>query len=1123
MNKIKQSHLWNKTIQFEINDTYDNIDKACKARLDLFHLPSVNNYNKILYLDTDILVKDSINKVFDVCIEDLLYVLEEGVFDCNSDYWGKTLFGNEQYADKSAFTSGILLFNHCEKIKELFNKIIEDMIKRPYTFSFFDQPYIVYNAFKYNLFNNKILKALVVNNDHYIHSNKVIHHFPGGPGIYEHKIVKMNVFLNELKDFTIHTTINKAKFYIDTYLVPIIINCGELLEGNIFMLHHTLNYTNLFLNKTKNISNMVLNTNIKRVMEIGFNSGFSALLMLLTNPTMSISCFDLGEHKYTLPCYEKMKETFGDRLQITIGDSTQTLAKVNDTYDLIHIDGGHSTEVATSDIVHSYRLSKQGTILIMDDYDFGNLHHLWDSYIIKYNLKKLHIHVYESPHHDIKYVCKPNIPKILFQTNKTTPDTYVLDMIRCKLGSEWKYEFYNDADVIQFFMNNPIDEFPDILQKYNSIKKGAHKADLFRYYYLYLNGGFFMDSDAMLYVNIDTIVKDYDFVSVNSCHPGVIFQGILGASVKNKLIQKALQEAYNTDPTILDNDYHHFCKQLYNIIQENNFGYTIKLYEEKRINHDESHDILDGETVLFKHYWKHKIIPKPNNLILFETKYGKIFLNKKDKYFVDIFSKNKYWDDHQLCLLRDKYIPNDKNILEIGGHSGTSTLFYSTILKENNIIYTFEPQKQMFTILNKNVEVNNLNKKIKTFNLALFCKTGQIHMHSEDLDGPSKGNIHILESENKDINYGGVCLGKNGELTHCLKLDEFDAENIGYIHCDAQGAEPFIFSCATQFIKKHRPVILYEDINLYGNYLFDIINTSYPEFIDNSKFDIKKYCVNELGYYHIQNFNNSGFDSLLLPYLYTDWNQYNKNELHEFDYRILTTYKTHQLIRVGPNEDGGYVIANGIDYDLFISCGIANDIRFEEAFLDIHKIKCIAFDGTIERFPSHRNSMEWIPKNIGFSNTGKTTNLKEYIKNNNKIFLKMDIEGSEFNWLDCMTENELEKFSQIVIEVHWPFDMYRMNMLKKLNTSHYIVHIHGNNYCDRDIPKNMPSGRTYDGTVTINHPIMPPIKLPEVFEVTYINKKLCDSFVEMTETQFPTILDYPNNPRAPDIYFSIPI
>jgi predicted O-methyltransferase YrrM len=407
MNKIKQSHLCDdEKIKFEINDTYDNIDKACKARLDLFNLPSITNYNKILYLDTDILVKDNINKVFDVCKEDILYVLEEGEINSDYDYYGKTLFGNEidNYEDKTAFTSGILLFNNCEKIKDLFNKINEDIVKRPHNFDCYDQPYIVYNAFKNNLYNNKILKKLVVNNDNNIYSDKVIHHFPGGPGKYQLKIDSMTNFLNNIKDFTINNNINKTKAYIDTILLPIIHNCGELLEGNIFMLHHTTNYTDVFFNKSKNISNLVLNKNIKNVMEIGFNSGFSTLLMLISNPHICISCFDLGEHKYTLPCYEKLKETFEERINITIGDTTKTLQNVDNNYDLIHIDGGHSTEVANSDIINSYRLSKQGTILIMDDYDFHNLHNLWDSYIIKYNLKKLHINVYNSPHHDIKYV-----------------------------------------------------------------------------------------------------------------------------------------------------------------------------------------------------------------------------------------------------------------------------------------------------------------------------------------------------------------------------------------------------------------------------------------------------------------------------------------------------------------------------------------------------------------------------------------------------------------------------------------------------------------------------------------------------------------------------------------------
>lgn len=201
MNQIKQSHLFDEeTIKFEINDTYNNIDKSCKARLDLFKLPSIINYHKILYLDTDILVKDDINKVFNVCEEDILYVLEEGTI-IEHDHWGNTLFGNEvdNYTDKSGFTSGILLFNNCDPIKCLFQQINEDIIRRPRHFACFDQPYIVYNAFKYNLYNNKILKSLVVNRDDNIHSDKVIHHFPGGPGIYQHKIDAMTTFLNNLK------------------------------------------------------------------------------------------------------------------------------------------------------------------------------------------------------------------------------------------------------------------------------------------------------------------------------------------------------------------------------------------------------------------------------------------------------------------------------------------------------------------------------------------------------------------------------------------------------------------------------------------------------------------------------------------------------------------------------------------------------------------------------------------------------------------------------------------------------------------------------------------------------------------------------------------------------------
>jgi lipopolysaccharide biosynthesis glycosyltransferase len=665
------------------------------------------------------------------------------------------------------------------------------------------------------------------------------------------------------------------------------------------------------------------------------------------------------------------------------------------------------------------------------------------------------------------------ISKVLFQTYKTHLDTHVTDMIKDKLNSEWIYEFYNDEDVLQFFINNPIATLPDILTKYNAIKSGAHRADLFRYYYLYLKGGIFMDSDAMIYTDIDTIVNNYNFVSVKSSRvPDALFQGILGASPKNEIIKRALYQAYTTDPTILDEQYHLFCKQLYDIVNGDRFGYSIKLYQEK-INTPNSGDtVCEGNTILFKHYWSSKKIPI--HTTPYTDEFTKIY---NTNYWIKGSGTGSYIEntiEYNKCIVNFIKTNSINSVTDIGcGDWQSSYLIYDQI---NTIDYLG------IDCVSSVIETNKKNHPNYKFNtLDILCNTplirnSDLYIMKDVLQHWKLTDIYNFLDKLVMKEFKYIIITNNGnQMCDNLELDKYIGIGRG-LHSNFLP------------LKKYNAELL---LNYYGG-------------------ENKHMCIIRKDSYFIKK---------------THWNNYNTSELNMFDYRILSTYKIpNTLIRVGPSYDGGYVIADGFNYDLFISCGIANDIRFEDAFLDIHKIQCVAFDGTIISFPSHRNTMKWIPKNIGYSNTETTTNLKEYIQDKKNIFLKMDIEGSEFNWLDSMTETELDNFSQIVIEIHWPFDIYRMNMLKKLNTTHYIIHIHGNNYCDKDIPKHLPSGRTYDGTVTIHHNILDTIRLPEVFEVTYINKKLCKNLsVEIKEIQFPTVLDFPNNPNAKDIYFSIPV
>ena len=408
MNIIRQSHLYHKCITFEINDTYNSIDKACKARLDLFSLSSISRYEKIIYLDTDIVISEDIKGVFDIAQEETLYTFEEGFVDSPEEYWGRALFlinGDDPalYAGKTAFTSGILLFKNCDKIKNLFQRIKDDIRRRPIQFGCYDQPYIVYNACITNLYDNKALSAGGGGN--------IIHHFAGVPGYAPKKLHHMTEYMIEKKGQDIQNAIAKTKDYIDAHLLPIIHSCGERLEGNLFMLHHRTDYTEEYSVKQLNLSNVLLNKNIKSVLEIGFNSGFSTLLMLLSNPDVKVTCVDLGEHAYARPCFEKLKETFGERIEILFGDSRvkvlelieqNKLNRQNALYDLIHIDGSNAPDVAECDIKNAFGLSRTGTILIMDDYNFPWLKPLWDRYIALHDLKRLNIHVYPTQQHDLR-------------------------------------------------------------------------------------------------------------------------------------------------------------------------------------------------------------------------------------------------------------------------------------------------------------------------------------------------------------------------------------------------------------------------------------------------------------------------------------------------------------------------------------------------------------------------------------------------------------------------------------------------------------------------------------------------------------------------------------------------
>lgn len=174
---------------------------ACSSRLHIFNYPKIHLYQKILYLDTDILITNNLDKILDLELNDKLYVLQENFhreFHC-------CLF-NDNEIDNNVknltFTSGILFFKNSQIIKNLFEKILLEIEnykkkgKKPP--KCYDQPFFVYYGIKNNLIENKLLIGLCVNNPKEFHQ-EVITHFPECVGNYKHKLPMMNQYFNFLQ------------------------------------------------------------------------------------------------------------------------------------------------------------------------------------------------------------------------------------------------------------------------------------------------------------------------------------------------------------------------------------------------------------------------------------------------------------------------------------------------------------------------------------------------------------------------------------------------------------------------------------------------------------------------------------------------------------------------------------------------------------------------------------------------------------------------------------------------------------------------------------------------------------------------------------------------------------
>ena len=253
---------------------------------------------------------------------------------------------------------------------------------------------------------------------------------------------------------------------------------------------------------------------------------------------------------------------------------------------------------------------------------------------------------------------------------------------------------------------------------------------------------------------------------------------------------------------------------------------------------------------------------------------------------------------------------------------------------------------------------------------------------------------------------------------------------------------------------------------------------------------------------------------------------------------LKPNFKT-TLIRIGKKNDGGYCISESSlkETSILYSFGLNDDWSFEKEFRKKSGAKVVCFDYSvtlifwIKRFikdilqfvllkrPNARtikrfftffnyklffNNSEKIHQKKFFgtteqlrasSNDGTIIDMKTILKKwpSDKIFMKIDIEGSEYRILEDIIENQL-RITGLAIEFH-DCDLMSEKIqlfIEKFNLD--LVHIHVNNY----------------GIINKDN-------FPTVIELTFSPKKY-NSKRNLNENNFPLQnFDQPNNKNHKDL------
>jgi hypothetical protein len=199
-----QDHILN-SITFKTSPLFLNINnsgllESSANKLKLYKFDKINDYDKIIFSDLDILWTKNPDIIFNEINEDKFYMSNENSLMSN-EWWGAKILNDEEknyinINNINGVNAGIFAFNN-NMVKHLKN--IDDFLNNNLHLSneCLEQPFLNVYLFRNELYNTKLNGYVTHNGYHLDRYDGVALHFAGGPGNFSVKYDKMINFYNK--------------------------------------------------------------------------------------------------------------------------------------------------------------------------------------------------------------------------------------------------------------------------------------------------------------------------------------------------------------------------------------------------------------------------------------------------------------------------------------------------------------------------------------------------------------------------------------------------------------------------------------------------------------------------------------------------------------------------------------------------------------------------------------------------------------------------------------------------------------------------------------------------------------------------------------------------------------